>query len=71
MSEKVKNWLRGAGSLVQIWPDTSTRARERFLQRSDAEALYGDWQRVGGDWQRVGDDIIEAAEKYADEQKTA
>ena len=64
MSEKVKNWLRGAGSLVQIWPDTESEMRKRFLQRSDAEALYGDWQRVGGD-------IIEAAEKYADEQKTA
>ncbi len=63
MSEKVKNWLRGAGSLVQIWPDTSTRVRERFLQRSDAEALYGDWQRVG-------DDIRKAIGQYAAEQKT-
>ena len=62
MNKKVKNWLRGAGTLVQIWPDTASEMRERFLQRSDAEALYGDWQRVG-------DDIRKAIGQYADEQK--
>ena len=63
MNKKVKNWLRGAASVAQIWPDTSTRVREMLPRRTDAEALYGDWQRVGGD-------IRKAIGQYADEQKT-
>lgn len=50
--------------MVQIWPDTSTRVREMLPRRTDAEALYGDWQRVG-------DGIRKATKQYADEQKTA
>ena len=49
MKEKMKHFLRGVVSAFTLYPDTSARMRERFLQRSDAEALYGDWQRVGND----------------------
>ena len=49
MGKKIKNWLRGAASTVQLWPDTSSRMKEVFLQRSDSEALYHDWQRIGND----------------------
>ena len=49
MEKKIKNWLRGAASTVQLRPDTSTRMTEVFLHRSDSEALYHDWQRIGND----------------------
>ena len=49
MGKKIKNWLRGAASTVQLQPDTSSRMTEVFLQRSDSEALYHDWQRIGND----------------------
>lgn len=49
MSKKLKNWLRGATSVLQLRPDTSSKMRERFLQQSAAEALYRDWERIGSD----------------------
>ena len=64
MNKKVKNWLRGMSSVVQVWPDTSSRIREILLRRSDSEALHGDWQRIGND-------IRNATDKHAHEQKAA
>ena len=49
MGEKLKNWLRGATSVLQLHPDTSSKMREKFLQRSAADALYHDWERIGND----------------------
>ena len=49
MGKKIKNWLRGAVSTVRLYPDTSSKMAEEFLQRSDSEALYRDWQRIGND----------------------
>ena len=49
--------------MLVLFPDTATRMRKRFPERTDAEALAGDWQRVG-------DDLRNAIRKYEDEQAT-
>lgn len=49
MGKKIKNWLRGAATTVDLWPDTASRMKQEFLHRSDKEALYQDWQRIGND----------------------
>lgn len=61
LREKFNHWLRGASTVLVLFPDTATRMRKRFLERSDAEALAGDWQRVG-------DDLRSAIRKYDEEQ---
>ena len=47
LSIKIKNYSRGVLSTLQLWPDTSSRMKELFLNRTDSEALYQDWQYVG------------------------
>lgn len=61
LRERFKHWLKGASTVLVLFPDTTTRMRKRFLERSDAEALAGDWQRVG-------DDLRSAIGQYEDEQ---
>ena len=61
LREKFNYWLKGASTVLVLFPDTTTRLRNRLLARSDAEALAGDWQRVG-------DDLWNAIRKYEDEQ---
>ena len=63
LREKSKHWLKGASTVLVLFPDTATRMRKRFLERTDAEALAGDWRRVG-------DDLRSAIRKYEDEQAT-
>ena len=63
LRERAKHWMRGASTVLVLFPDTATRMRKRFLERTDAEALAGDWQRVG-------DDLRSAIRKYEDEQAT-
>lgn len=61
MSKSIRNWLNGASTAMAIWPDIGARMRKRFLERSDAEALYGDWKKVG-------QDIQTATERYEQEK---
>ena len=61
LRERTKHWLKGASTVLVLFPDTTTRMRKQFLERSDAEALAGDWQRVG-------DDLRSAIGQYEDEQ---
>lgn len=63
LREKFKYWLKGASTVLVLFPDTTTEMRKRFLDRTDAEALAGDWQRVG-------DDLRSAIRKYEEEQAT-
>ena len=63
LRERAKHWLRGASTVLVLFPDTATRMRKRFPERTDAEALAGDWQRVG-------DDLRSAIRKYEGEQAT-
>jgi len=62
MGRKIINWINGASSIMEVWPDTESRMKSRFLQRSDSEAIYRDWQNVGKD-------IKAATEKYEHEQR--
>ena len=63
LRERAKHWLKGASTVLVLFPDTTTRMRKRFLERSDAEALAEDWQRVG-------DDLRRTIGQYEDEQAT-
>lgn len=63
LRERAKHWMRGASTVLVLFPDTAARMRKRFPERSDAEALAGDWQRVG-------DDLRNAIRKYDEEQAT-
>lgn len=64
MGKHIINWLRGASSVIDIWPDTESKMRALFLERSDADALRNDWYNVGNDIKR-------ATESYEQEQKAA
>ena len=68
MGGKIINWMRGASSVLEIWPDTGSRIKEQFLTRSDAEALRSDAEALYGDWLQVGNDIRSATEEYEREQ---
>lgn len=48
MGDKLKHFLFGAGSVVDVLPATP-RIIERpdFMQKSDAQRIGSDWQRVG------------------------
>lgn len=46
------NVIRGVGSVIDIWP--APRLHQIVSPthgRSDADALRGDWERIGGDFQ--------------------
>ncbi len=48
MTKFLKNVVRGAGSVLSISPPTHRRS-DKIIHKSDAEALNGDWCRVGDD----------------------
>jgi len=64
MTRLIKNLLRGAGSIMAIYPAESAAARARAIHpyRTDAEALRRDWNRVG-------QDLWGAMDTYKHEQK--
>lgn len=49
MSEKIKNFLRGAGTVLQIGPSTthSHVSRPDFMRKSVNDRIASDWARVG------------------------
>ena len=51
--EKLSCWLRGAATVLVLFPDTTADLRKRFLERTDAEALAGDWRAVGDDLRKA------------------
>jgi len=73
MSKKIRNWLNGVSTVMTIWPDTGSRMRTRFLERSDAEALYGDWEKVGqgikGATERYGFEMTLEVSKQSDTKR--
>lgn len=65
MEKGFKNSLRGAGSILELWPVRNRGEWQRLYQPAptDVDALRGDWERVGLDLQHA----IDAA---AHEQET-
>lgn len=51
--DKMRNFWSHVGSIMVLYPDTASYVRKRFLERSDMEALRGDWEKVGGDMYRA------------------
>ncbi|MBU0568021.1 hypothetical protein KKC52_08230 [bacterium] len=49
MPRLIKNLLRGAGSVINIWPN-SNHQQKAYPHKSDAEALRQDWERIGRDF---------------------
>ena len=53
MSKTIRNFLRGVGSVLELLPPPhESNVGAEFLSRTDAEALGGDWERVGEDLRR-------------------
>ena len=50
MGKMMQNMLRGVGSLLEIQPaPRQPHFSDILSQKTDAEALYDDWQRIGED----------------------
>lgn len=48
MSEKIKSFLRGAGTVLQLSPPADTSvARPDFMRVPSSQRLASDWARVG------------------------
>lgn len=68
MSRKLKNFIRGAGSVANVWPTPAeNHIGEGLLERTDAEALRSDWEAIGRDlWSSINQlvpvDVQEQAE---------
>lgn len=57
MPRWLASFLKGAGSVLQIWPTPCRRIL------TDSEAIASDWQKVGDDLQQAMDDVGEAIDK--------
>lgn len=69
---RLKNLLRGVGSVLEVCPRTTSRKRRvrvlqarRALNRSDEQNL--DSEQLQGDWQRVGEQLKRAMRVYDQE----
>lgn len=51
LTPRAKQLLKGAGSVLDLYPRSPVRVRARQARpyKSDAEALYSDSKRVGAD----------------------
>lgn len=56
------NILRGVGSVASIFPADGEPRRVSMPERTDSQALAGDWEKMGRDFKR-------AVEKISNEQK--
>ena len=64
---KLANYLRGASTILTIFPDTGDKMLEQFCNQSDAEASKSDAEALRGDWEMVGKDINNAIQRYKDD----
>lgn len=65
MTEHLKNILKGAASVLEIWPDNRDRLERIHPYKSDADALRSDWERVGADmWKAVEKEAHGEAESW-------
>lgn len=51
MNRLISNVLAGMGSVLVLMPSNSPQQlqKDRYLTRSDAEAIHSDWEKVGED----------------------
>ena len=63
MTDRMRAMLRGAGSIMDIYPDPGHY--ERFISSAPAE------ERIGDYWSRVGRRIRDAAAKVHHESKSS
>ena len=63
MTDRMRAMLRGAGSILDIYPDPSRY--ERFISTAPAE------ERIGDYWNRVGKRIRDAAARVRHESKSS
>jgi hypothetical protein len=65
MGEKIRSFLNGAGTVIQIMPSSPRLVmKPDFMRASDA-------QRLGSDWQRVGHHLARAISAATDEKATS
>ena len=63
MTKFLENYLRGAATVLEIWPaDRNLEIREAGNQEDDLNAIRGDWYAIG-------DDLRRAIEQQTDDEK--
>lgn len=48
-STRFRNFVRGVGSTVDLWPVPRSYQVNLGFMEADVDALRGDWERVGSD----------------------
>ena len=49
VTNRAKRFMRGASAVLEIWPNNRHHYRRAYPHSSEAEALRGDWEKVGRD----------------------
>ncbi len=64
MTQRLKAILKGAASVLDIWPDSRDRLERVYPYRSEADALRSDWERIGADmWKAIQKETQAAASR--------
>ncbi len=69
MTKRMKNWIRGAGSLLEILPSRRARWARIDPFESDSEALWHDWQHIDADIQSAIDKEAMAIDRQRQAQR--
>jgi hypothetical protein len=66
MGEVIRQFLSGAGSILDIYPERRPAiSRPDFMRVSDSERIKSDWLRVGGHLQNALSKVTEEANRGA------
>lgn len=71
MTQATYNFIRGMGSVMDLFPDSGpSRVGEGIdLNRTDADALRGDWEKVAGDFRKAFDTTVEDAHQHVESKQ--
>lgn len=71
MTRTSYNFIRGMGSVLELIPtgEPSRVGQGIDLNRTDAEALGGDWDRVAGDFRIAFDRTVKDADDHVQPQQ--
>lgn len=53
IATKIRHLIRGAATVLEIFPSHGGHYRRAYPHISDVDALRGDWKRVGKDIQKA------------------